>query len=77
MVIKKLAAILRVVDALDRTHSKVILKINSFITKHNVILKISIDKTKNAEIELWNLERRKGLFEEVFSKKVIVEIVTL
>lgn len=77
MVIKKLAAILRVVDALDRTHSKVINNIDASITKHNVILKISVDKTKNAEIELWNLERRKGLFEEVFSKKIIVEVVNL
>ena len=26
------------------------------------------------EIELWNLERRKGLFEEVFDKKLIVKL---
>lgn len=77
MIIKKLSAILRVVDALDRTHSRVVLKIESNINKQNVVLKLFVDKTKNAEIELWNLERRKGLFEEVFSKKIVVETVTV
>lgn len=76
MIIKKLSAILRLVDALDRTHSKVISKIESVITKRNVVLKLYVAKTKNAEIELWNLERRKGLFEEVFSKKIVVNVVS-
>ncbi|PKL81902.1 MAG: exopolyphosphatase [Ignavibacteriae bacterium HGW-Ignavibacteriae-3] len=73
-IIKKLAAILRVVDALDRTHSNVILRIDSAIKKNEVILKLVTDELKDPEIELWNLERRKGLFEEVFFKKIEVEI---
>jgi exopolyphosphatase/guanosine-5'-triphosphate,3'-diphosphate pyrophosphatase len=73
-VIKKLSAILRLVDALDRTHSKVILGINSRIMKERVILELIADRNKNPEIELWNLERRKGLFEEVFSKKIFLDI---
>lgn len=77
LIIKKLAAVLRLVDALDRTHSKVILNISSTISNDNVVLRLSVDKTKNAEIELWNLERRKGLFEEIFAKKIIVEVVPL
>ena len=74
IIIKKLSAILRVVDALDRTHSKAILKINSSVNKDDVTFELSVDKGKNAEIELWNLERRKGLFEEIFSKKLKVKI---
>ncbi|MHB8929678.1 MAG: Ppx/GppA phosphatase family protein [Melioribacteraceae bacterium] len=74
MIIKKLSAILRLVDALDRTHCKVILGINSRVKKQKVILELTADKTKDSEIELWNLERRKGLFEEVFSKKISLEI---
>ncbi len=75
LIIKKLSSILRVADALDRTHSKVVLKIKTRVSKQNVVLKIFVDKNKNPEIELWNLDRRKALFEEVFSKKIVVEVI--
>ena len=75
MIIRKLAAILRIVDALDRTHSKVVSRIESEISKNEVVLNLYIDPAKNAEIELWNLERRQGLFEEVYSKKVVVNVL--
>ncbi len=69
-IVKKLSAILRVVDALDRTHSKTIEKIRAEVKKESVVLKLRVNKDRYPEIELWNFERRKALFEEVFGKKV-------
>lgn len=75
-IVKKLSAILRVVDAFDRTHKQLIKSIKAKINKNSVNLIIKCQNGIVPEIELWNLERRKGLFEEVFSKRLIVEIVS-
>lgn len=74
-VVKKLSAMLRVVDAFDRTHKQLIKSIKADVNKNSVDLIVKCHNGVVPEIELWNLQRRKGLFEEVFSKKIIVEIV--
>jgi len=74
MIIKKLASILRVTDSLDRIHKKVVKSLNVTVTNDKVILKLEKEKGTSLEIELWNLERRKILFEEVFKRKIIIEI---
>ena len=74
-VVKKLSAILRVVDSLDRTHKRIVQSVECRVKNNKVELNLKISKNGNPEIELWNLERRKGLFEEVFSKRLIVKIV--
>ncbi|MEG8947100.1 Ppx/GppA phosphatase family protein [Rosettibacter firmus] len=73
-VIKKLSSILRIADSLDRTHKQIIKSIKSELKGNSVIIKIEHDKNIMPDIELWNLERRKGLFEEVFKKKIKVEL---
>ncbi len=72
--VSRLAAILRVTDSLDRTHSGNITNIKSYHNTDKVLLQLS---TQNGypELELWNLERRKGLFEEIFSKKIEISII--
>ena len=69
-VIRKLAAILRIVDAFDRTHKRLIKSIKTKITSSCVELDLECEKGIVPEIELWNLERRKDLFEEVYQKKI-------
>ncbi|MCX7797500.1 MAG: Ppx/GppA family phosphatase [Melioribacter sp.] len=69
-IIKKLSSILRIADSLDRTHRQVIENINVEIDNNIVLLQLDYDKKYNPDIELWNFERRKGLFEEVFNKKI-------
>ena len=69
-VIKKLAAILRVADGFDRTHKRLVKSINTKVTNGTVELNLECEKGIVPEIELWNLERRKELFEEVYSKKI-------
>jgi len=73
-IVKKLSAILRVVDSLDRTHKRIVQSVECRVKNNKVELNLKINKNGNPEIELWNLERRKGLFEEVFDKKLIVKL---
>jgi exopolyphosphatase / guanosine-5'-triphosphate,3'-diphosphate pyrophosphatase len=74
LVVKRLAAILRIADSLDRTHLQKISKITIENSDSEVILKLH-SADVSLDIELWNFDRRKGLFEEVFNKKVKTEIL--
>jgi len=74
MIIKKLAAILRVTDALDRIHKKAVKSFSVTTTNDTVLLKLINENKASLDIELWNLERRKLLFEEVFKRKLLIEI---
>lgn len=67
----KLASILRIADALDRTHSANIKKIKCVFNNASVELKLEHNESL-IDIELWNLDRRKGLFEETFARKLVV-----
>jgi exopolyphosphatase/guanosine-5'-triphosphate,3'-diphosphate pyrophosphatase len=70
--IKKLSAILRVSDALDRTHKSHVNELSVTIESKSVI--IDLDKSPSeAEIEIWSLNRRKFLFEEVFQRELIIK----
>ncbi|MEW6508593.1 MAG: Ppx/GppA phosphatase family protein [Bacteroidota bacterium] len=68
--IKKLAALLRVADSLDRTHKRIVQSVESRVKRNNVELNLSIKPNCNPEIEIWSLERRKDLFELVFQKRI-------
>ena len=52
---------------------KVITDINAVVKNKIVEIELTCAKDMNPEIELWNLDRRKGLFEEVFDKKIVVK----
>ena len=74
-IVKKLAAILRIIDALDRTHKQLVKAVKILVDNSNVELILECSRGDKPEIELWNLERRKALFEEVYNKNVIVRTV--
>lgn len=69
-IIRKLAAILRVADGFDRTHKRLVKSIKTKVVDGCVELHLECEKGIVPEIELWNLERRKELFEEVYQKKI-------
>jgi exopolyphosphatase / guanosine-5'-triphosphate,3'-diphosphate pyrophosphatase len=71
-IIKQLAAILRVTDSFDRTHKQIIQSLKVKVSTNTIELNLECKKGAVPDIELWNLERRKGLFEEVFNKKLKV-----
>lgn len=70
-IVKKLSAILRIVDAFDRTHNSLIKDIKVKINKNSVVFNIP-NKLEEIEIELWSIERKKKLFEKIYNKKVKV-----
>ncbi len=74
MIVKKLAAILRIADSFDRTHRKLVSGLDITIKRDSVEIQLHCSSKVKPDIELWNLERRKGLFEEVFNKKVIAKM---
>ncbi len=66
----KLSALLRIADSLDRLHSGNIIDIKLRFESGKLLFFIYYKK-HFPEIELWNLERRKALFEDVFNIKLI------
>ncbi|MGK9367961.1 Ppx/GppA phosphatase family protein [Melioribacter sp. Ez-97] len=73
--VKKLSSILRIADSFDRTHRKIVSHLNASIESKRVKITVTHKNSMEPAIELWNLERRKKLFEEVFGKKVYTELV--
>ncbi len=73
-VIKKLSAILRIADSFDRTHRQIIKNIKAEVKGENVLLHLECDEKLKPDIEIWNFDRRKGLFEEVYKKNIKIKI---
>lgn len=73
-VVAKLAAIIRVADALDRSYLQKIHKCNISVTKDN-ILKIDAASKMDLALEMWVLEDKAVFFEEVYGIKPILERV--
>lgn len=73
-IIKKLAAILRVADSFDRTHRRIVKELRAKVVGKEIELTLYCVGDIKPEIEIWNLNRRKGLFEEVFNKKLNIII---
>jgi exopolyphosphatase / guanosine-5'-triphosphate,3'-diphosphate pyrophosphatase len=72
IVVQKLSSILRIADAFDRTHNSLVKYINVIINEYSVVFSVE-NKMEDIEIELWSIERRKELFEELFGTKIIVK----
>lgn len=68
--VRKLAAILRVADGLDRAHQASARKIN--VTKEGDTLRIVATQRRPNSVDLWGSMRKRGLFEEVFGVTVDV-----
>jgi exopolyphosphatase / guanosine-5'-triphosphate,3'-diphosphate pyrophosphatase len=68
--VRKLAAILRIADGLDRGHNSVIKDIEIENGEKEIQIKAITENNINPELEIWGANLRKELFEEVFRKKV-------
>ncbi len=67
-VVVRLAGILRLADALDRSHEAVVNSIRVECTKDRVV--INLDAVGDFELESFGLRRKRSLFEQTFSVKV-------
>jgi len=66
-VVKALSSLLRIADALDRTHFSVVHTVNVTIGK-TVVIEATV--SGDAEMELWTATNRADLFEQVFRRPV-------
>jgi len=66
--LRKLAALLRVADGLDRGRRGGVEDLEAFVGKDLVVLRLST--RDDAELELWGARRRRELFEKVFAREL-------
>ncbi len=71
--VKKLAAILRIADGLDRTHSQVVKDILVTQEDDKLIFQLEIDKGVNVDMEKTGFDKKKDLLEQVL--KLQVELI--
>jgi exopolyphosphatase/guanosine-5'-triphosphate,3'-diphosphate pyrophosphatase len=69
-VVMKLAAILRIADGLDRSHSRAVEDIRCTRTNHKLTLRLKRFEGLPVEMEIWGAEHKKGLFEKTFGVDV-------
>ncbi|MCA9534473.1 MAG: Ppx/GppA family phosphatase [Myxococcales bacterium] len=68
--VRRLAAILRIADALDRGHRSKVEQLS--VDLSNKTLQITVGASEDASLELWTAERKGDLFTEVFGMPVKV-----
>ncbi len=80
-IVLKLTSLLRIADALDRSHQQLIKEIRiQERRKEHIILSIHTKLTKKTKfvkkedlsLELWSFEKKKSLFENIFRKKLTI-----
>jgi exopolyphosphatase/guanosine-5'-triphosphate,3'-diphosphate pyrophosphatase len=71
--VRVLAGLLRVADALDRSHRQTIRTLS--VAERAGVLKIRGEATGDCELELWGVPRRTALLEEALELSVRIEVV--
>ena len=66
--LRKLAALLRLADGLDRGRRAIVTDVDVEIGTDLVVLRLHT--RDNAELELWGVRRRRDLFEKVFEREL-------
>ncbi len=69
--VRVLAGILRIVDALDRSHRQVIRSVQ--VSERGGVLRLRCASEGNCDLELWGVPRRTQLLEEALGQSVRVE----
>jgi exopolyphosphatase/guanosine-5'-triphosphate,3'-diphosphate pyrophosphatase len=70
MLVKKLAALLRIGDGLDRSETFILDSVSSYQQGSKIVCVLTHDKEKDPHLELWSVEEKKDLFEETFNVKI-------
>ena len=66
--LRKLAALLRVADGLDRGRRGIVADLTADVGADLVILRLRVHG--DAELSLWGARRRRDLFEQVFGREI-------
>jgi exopolyphosphatase/guanosine-5'-triphosphate,3'-diphosphate pyrophosphatase len=70
VLVSKLTAILRLADALDRSHTQKFKEIDVLTTDGELLITITTDK--NTDLEQWSFKEMGRFFEEVFGIKAVI-----
>ncbi len=68
--VRKLVAILRVADALDRSHQQPVRAIRTEVRRGAVELRVAARGA--LDLELWDAAREAGLFQRVFARRLVI-----
>jgi exopolyphosphatase/guanosine-5'-triphosphate,3'-diphosphate pyrophosphatase len=63
-IVRRLSALLRVADGLDRTHTQSVREVRAEVIGPRVVFRVTAQD--GAEVNIWGAERKADLFEEVF-----------
>jgi exopolyphosphatase/guanosine-5'-triphosphate,3'-diphosphate pyrophosphatase len=69
-VVRKLAAILRIADGLDRGHAAVVKGVSMRRSGKRIVFRLQHKKRAPASLEVWGAERKKQMFEHVFGSRL-------
>ncbi len=72
--VRKLAALLRVADGLDRRHRDIFASIHCRVEKKTVHVDLGLKHDADSSIELWGADRRSALFEEVYRRRLALHV---
>jgi len=72
--VKVLAAILRVADGLDRSYGRLVRGVHVEVGDKAVTLRVVA--TGDTALEVWGARRKRDLFEEIFARKMKVEVAS-
>jgi len=70
--VRFLAAILRIADALDRTHARLVRAVRCVVSEKTVEMRITADK--DPELEIWAARRKGDLFEDLTDRKLRLSV---
>ena len=70
--VRVLASILRVADGLDRSYGAVVRHVHCDVSDKTVNMRLTVGG--DPALEIWGARRKRDLFEEVFGRKVRVEV---
>ncbi len=70
-IVRRLAAILRIADGLDRTHEGNVKSVRCTVKGRAVTIRVSA--SRNTDLEIWAANLKKGLFEEVYRRDVVIK----
>ncbi len=69
--VRKLAALLRIADGFDRSHASTVKKLRVRVQEKTFT--IAVEQEPHSALDIMGAERKKGLFEEVFGREVVIQ----
>lgn len=69
--VRRCAVLLRMADALDRSHRQVVTKVRAQLSEKAVTVRMTC--AGDAELEVWDVAREQELFERVFDRALVFE----